>query len=265
MHVRIQVLITQSDFLSRERYSYLTDTLERLMQLGVTPIINENDVVTGCSELDTQRVFSDNDKLSALVAAGSDADGLALLTDVEAVFTKPPGESGSERIKIYSSKTDIEIGALSEMGRGGMASKISAARISALGGVHTVVASGYDIGNINQIFAGVDVGTLFPAASRPNKRQRWLNFATVSEGSIRVTLACKERLMSSGTLMSVLADDVISVEGSFLAKSVVAIEDEEGVEFARGLVQLSAATLPDASRSDDELVKPFDYVILDAL
>ncbi|MGB1596777.1 MAG: PUA domain-containing protein [Promethearchaeia archaeon] len=71
--------------------------------------------------------------------------------------------------------------------------------------------------------------------------------------------------MSSGTLMSVLADDVISVEGSFLAKSVVAIEDEEGVEFARGLVQLSAATLADASRSAEELVKPYDYVILEAL
>ena len=98
MHVRIQVLITQSDFLSRERYSYLTDTLERLMQLGVTPIINENDVVTGCSELDTQRVFSDNDKLSALVAAGSDADGLALLTDVEAVYDQW-GTRNARRIK----------------------------------------------------------------------------------------------------------------------------------------------------------------------
>jgi len=154
-----QVLITQSDFLSRERYSYLTDTLERLMSLGVIPIINENDVVTGCSELDTHRVFSDNDKLSALVAAGSDADGLALLTDVDAVFTKPPGDPGAERIKIWDRQSAVVIGEHSPMGRGGMASKISAARISALGGVHTVVASGYDLQNITKIFAGNDVGS----------------------------------------------------------------------------------------------------------
>jgi glutamate 5-kinase len=185
-----QVLITQSDFLSRERYSYLTDTLDRLISLGVTPIINENDVVTGCSELDTQRVFSDNDKLSALVAAGADADGLALLTDVEAVFTKPPGDPTAERIKVYDSQSSVVIGAQSALGRGGMASKIAAARISALGGVETVVASGYHLDNIGKIFAGHDVGTLFPASARPNKRQRWLTFATVTEGTIRVNAVC---------------------------------------------------------------------------
>lgn len=110
------------------------------------------------SELDTHRVFSDNDKLSALVAAGSDADGLALLTDVDAVFTKPPGDPGAERIKIYDKESAVVIGEQSAMGRGGMASKISAARLSALGGVHTVVASGYVLNNITNIFAGADVG-----------------------------------------------------------------------------------------------------------
>jgi glutamate 5-kinase len=264
-----QVLITQTDFLSRERYSYLTDTLERLMSLGVTPIINENDVVTGCSELDTQRVFSDNDKLSALLAAGSDSDGLALLTDVEAVFTKPPNEPGSERIKIWSSKSDVVIGAQSDMGRGGMASKIAAARISALGGVHTVVASGYDVGNITKIFDGSDVGTLFPAASRPNKRQRWLTYATVNQGTIRVTKACKERLTATRSGHAspdpLPASDVTNVIGSFQAKSVVAVEDEDGVEFARGMVQLSSTTLADAkTNTGDIVIKPYDYVILEA-
>jgi glutamate 5-kinase len=261
-----QVLITQSDFLSRERYSYLTDTLERLLSLGVTPILNENDVVTGCNELDTARVFSDNDKLSALVAAGSDADGLALLTDVEAVFTKPPDDPTAERIKIYDSASPVVIGAQSTMGRGGMASKIAAARISALGGVHTVVASGYDLNNITKIFNGNDVGTLFPASARPNKRQRWLTFATVTEGTILVSRACKARLTSSGSSQVLLASEVLSVVGKFSNRAVVSIEDEDGVEFARGMVLLSSDILGDKSKhGGNTAVNAHDYVILEAV
>ena len=93
-----QVLITQADLLERQRYMFLTDTLDMLTELGTVPIINENDVVTGGS--DGPQVFSDNDNLSAILASGSDADGLALLTDVEAVFTKPPDQPGAERIKV---------------------------------------------------------------------------------------------------------------------------------------------------------------------
>ena len=260
-----QVLITQSDFLSRERYSYLTDTLERLMSLGVTPIINENDVVSGCEELDMHRVFSDNDKLSALVAAGSDADGLALLTDVPAVYNKPPGHADAERIKVFSSQT-VEIGAGSAMGRGGMASKISAARLSALGGVHTVVASGYELDNISKIFSGADVGTLFPGCPRPNKRQRWLTFATVNQGTVIVSPECKARLTGSLAAEGILASDVSSVEGAFEGRSVVSIADEGGLEFARGMVLLSSQAL--ASNSADAsgkiAVNPHDYVILEA-
>jgi glutamate 5-kinase len=269
-----QVLITQSDFLSRERYSYLTDTLERLISLGVTPIINENDVVTGCSELDTQRVFSDNDKLSALVAAGADADGLALLTDVEAVFTRPPGDPAAERIRVYDSQSSVVIGAQSALGRGGMASKIAAARISALGGVETVVASGYDLSNIAKVFSGRDVGTLFPASARPNKRQRWLTFATVTEGTIQVNEECKTRMTIPATAernrggnRGVLASEVKHVDGVFGTKAVVSIQDEEGMEFARGMVQLSSGQLASLAagggKGEEAVVNHNDYVILD--
>uniref|UniRef100_A0A7S4UQM0 Aspartate/glutamate/uridylate kinase domain-containing protein n=1 Tax=Guillardia theta TaxID=55529 RepID=A0A7S4UQM0_GUITH len=267
-----QVLITQGDFLSRQRYSYLTDTLDRLTSLGVIPIINENDVVTGCHELDTQRVFSDNDKLSALLAAGSDADGLALLTDVEAVFTKPPDQEGAERIKVYNSLTAVEIGEKSSMGRGGMASKIGAARVAALGGVHTVVASGYDLDNIAKVFAGADVGTLFPASARPNKRQRWLTFATVSEGKIRVKAAAKDRLISSSAAQALLANDLVNIYGDFPDRAVVTVEDQDGVEFARGMVQMSADNMRKEVQeaggkvtfsSAHAVMNPHDYVILE--
>eukprot|EP00290_Baffinella_frigidus_P007092 CAMPEP_0180135762 /NCGR_PEP_ID=MMETSP0986-20121125/11040_1 /TAXON_ID=697907 /ORGANISM="non described non described, Strain CCMP2293" /LENGTH=441 /DNA_ID=CAMNT_0022076555 /DNA_START=94 /DNA_END=1419 /DNA_ORIENTATION=+ len=270
-----QVLITQSDLLSRERYSYLTDTLDRLASLGCVPIINENDVVTGCSELDTQRVFSDNDKLSSLVAAGSDADGLALLTDVTAVFDKPPDQPGAKRISIWKDD-DIEIGEKSTMGRGGMASKISAARVAALGGVQTCVASGYDLGNIKKVFSGEDIGTLFPASARPNKRQRWMRFATTVEGSLTVSAEGRHRILQNpvGGVGSVLMQDVRNVTGMFDSRAVVSILDEDDKEIGRGMVQLSFQAIKDmivpggsqvASFHDTQVVmRGDDYVILDS-
>jgi glutamate 5-kinase len=137
-------------------------------------------VVTGGPSSGT-RVFTDNDRLSALLASGAEADGLALLTDVEAVFNKPPDQPGAERIKVYGQDSAIEIGEKSTMGRGGMASKIAAARVAALGGVHTCVASGFDVTNIKRVFAGEDIGTLFPAHARPNRRQRWLTVRLAPE------------------------------------------------------------------------------------
>jgi glutamate 5-kinase len=235
-----QVLITEGDFLSRERYSYLTDTLDRLTSLGVVPIINENDVVTGSSDSETHKIFSDNDKLSALVAAGADADGLALLTDVEAVFTKPPDQPGAERIKIFTADNQIIIGEKSINGRGGMSSKIAAARVAASGGVHTVVASGLDVANIKRIFAGEDIGTLFPAGPRPNKRQRWLTYATTAIGMLKVRASAKEKILSAVLNSNVLVADIISVEGNFDARAVVSVHDEDGAEFARGLVQINS-------------------------
>jgi len=97
-----QVLITQSDLIMNQRYNNLTDTISRLASLGVIPIINENDVVTGSAHQlgEAGKVFSDNDMLAALLSSGAQADGVCMLTDVEAVFTKPPDEPGAERIKV---------------------------------------------------------------------------------------------------------------------------------------------------------------------
>ena len=189
-----QVLITQGDLLDRQKYMLLTDTLDKLTELGTVPIVNENDVVTGGSK--GPQVFSDNDNLSAILASGASADGLALLTDVEAVFTKPPDEPGAERIKVWGKGSEVVLGEKSGMGRGGMGSKINAAVVAAVGGVTTCVASGYDLGNIRKVFAGEDIGTLFPGRSRPNKRQRWLTLATGSAGSITVSDQFHEAMLA---------------------------------------------------------------------
>jgi len=238
-----QVLITQEDFVSRQRYMHLTDTLDKLTSLGTIPIINENDVVTGGAR--GEQVFSDNDKLSAILAAGADADGLALLTDVEAVFTKPPGEPGAERIKIYKEADTVEIGAKSGMGRGGMAAKITAARVAARGGVATCIASGYDLENITKVFGGLDVGTYFEPDTRPNKRQRWLTLATECVGKLIVGAKFREAL-ERGTDPTLYVSDLIGVSGSFPVRSVISLIDEDGHEFARGITQKKSAEIKDA-------------------
>jgi glutamate 5-kinase len=219
----------------------LTATLKRLVELGIVPIINENDVVTGL-QLDRKgpRVFSDNDMLSALVASGVDADGLALLTDVEGVFNMPPDQPGAKRISVYSPEADIAIGHKSTMGRGGMASKISAASLAAEGGVNTVVASGYDVANVNRVFDGSDIGTLFKAGPRPTSSQRWLSFMAGADGSVQLRKSAAERMMASTEEYPLLMEDITNVSGSFDAKEPVRLLDHNGQEFARAITQKSA-------------------------
>jgi len=265
------VLITQADLLERHRYVFLTDTLDKLNELGTIPIVNENDVVTGGSK--GPQVFSDNDNLSAILASGSDADGLALLTDVEAVFTKPPDEPGAERIKVWGQGSQVILGEKSGMGRGGMGSKISAALVASDGGVTTCVASGYDLANIKKVFSGDDVGTLFPGRSRPNKRQRWLNLATGSAGTISVSHTFHE-MMLGGQDQSLRLTDVIAVQGSFPAQAVVSLLDPSGVEFARGIIQKRSAeiknNLPDTAEASSfasftathEVMRATDLILL---
>lgn len=264
-----QVLVTQSDLVTAERYGHLTDTLDRLLALGTIPIINENDVVTGCSELDTHRVFSDNDKLSALLAASVDADGLALLTDVEAIFTKPPHLPDAERIAVMKADMKVEEGDKSSMGRGGILSKIAAARISAHGGVNTCVVSGYDVQNIKRVFSGVDIGTLFPAESRPNKRHRWLSFCANPEGQMVLSDAARDAVFSDSS-QGILSSDVKSVKGHWSCDTgsrVVSIVNEAGEEYARGLAKIGSQELIDIMDGDDAkpLVRNADIALLQGL
>jgi len=263
-----QVLITQGDFLSRTRYVYLTETLDRLTSMGVIPIINENDVVTG--GISGPQVFSDNDKLSAILAAGADADALALLTDVDAVYDKPPDEAGAQRIKVYTPDLAVQIGEKSTMGRGGMAAKISAARVAASGGVHTVVASGFDLSNIDRVFKGADVGTLFPASERKSKRQRWLNLATESEGRLMVKAAARDSILC-GQEHPLLVAQLDAVEGDFGKGAVVSLVDPEGTEFARGICTKPSAEIREGITTCDlisfnsahPLVANNDFVLID--
>jgi glutamate 5-kinase len=165
-----QVLLTEDDFLNPERYSNLRATLDTLLKLGVVPIINENDTVSTL-ELDRpsnakgqRRVFGDNDKLSALVMTKIDADLLVLLSDVDGLYTSHPHDNGAEFVSEVDQITP-ELAAYARVsrgrGRGGMSTKIEAARIVAESGKVTVIANGRVPGVIERVVAGESIGTIF--------------------------------------------------------------------------------------------------------
>lgn len=234
-----QVLLTEDDFLHREQYLNVHATLERLLELGAIPVVNENDTVSTAEiALRKGEVFGDNDRLSALVAAGIDADLLVLLTDVDGVFTKPPSEDGAQLISVLDAQ-DIEIGEASAGGRGGMGSKIAAARLAAQSGCRAVIASGRDPEILGRLATGSDEGTHVPAAAAGSKRKRWLAFATAPTGRIVVNDGARSALAERGA--SLLPIGVVRIEGEFPAGSVVDIADEQGRSVARGLCALSAA------------------------
>jgi glutamate 5-kinase len=165
-----QVLLTEDDFLNPERYSNLRATLDTLLKLGVVPIINENDTVSTL-ELDrpsdvagSNRVFGDNDKLSALVMTKIDADLLVLLSDVDGLYTSHPHDDGAEFVSEVEAITP-QLAAYARIskgrGRGGMTTKIEAARIVAEAGKLTVIANGRVPGVVERVVAGESIGTVF--------------------------------------------------------------------------------------------------------
>lgn len=233
-----QVLLTEDDFLHRGRYLNLHATLERLVERGALPVVNENDTVSTTElAVGRDRVFGDNDRLSALVAAGLDADLLVLLTDVDAVYTAAPSTPGAERISTWADDT-VEIGPGSALGRGGMGMKIRAARVAQHSGVHVVIASGTRPGVLPRVVAGQELGTWFPAAGGLSRRGRWLAYATAPEGRLVVDDGARRALVDGGS--SLLPVGVVEVLGRFDAGSVVSVCDDSGVEFARGVCAVGA-------------------------
>lgn len=267
-----QVLITQHDFICPVRYGRLTSTLEALAQRGIVPIINENDVVTGGQEgLDGEGAFSDNDMLSALVAAGVRADAVAMMTDVDAVFDRPPAEAGAKRIAVFDKKQEVAIGAKSAGGRGGMGSKIHAAQTAAAGGVHAVVANGIDLANISRIFAGDDVGTLFPGSSkRPSKLQHWLAHAAKTgnlKGKVTVSKSAAARLSSKcdqASAAPLTMADILATHGDFASNAAIEITDDEGAPIGRGVVQMGSTDLETRPRNllGAHVMRPADWVFM---
>jgi glutamate 5-kinase len=241
-----QVLLTEGDFVDRSRYSNLRQTMEALLKLGVLPIINENDTVS-TAELDYlniragERIFSDNDRLAALVMSHIDADVLILLTDVDGLMQLGPSGSKDAAVIPLVEEISPELKSLalgpSEGGRGGMLTKLDAAEIAMQAGGVAVIANGKKPDTLARIFDGEPVGTVFLSKTRMAGKRRWIAYAAGVRGRVVVNAGARDAL--TGGKASLLASGVIRVEGEFEAAEVVSIVDGEGLEFARGISDYS--------------------------
>lgn len=235
-----QVLLTSDDVTRRTHYRNAQRTLFRLLELGIVPIVNENDTVA----TDEIRV-GDNDRLAALVAHVVQADALILLSDVPGLFDGPPERGNAELITEVASPADLEavsiggVGAAG-VGLGGMSSKVQAARIAAAAGIPTLVAATADA---RTALGSATVGTLFhPTGTRTSTRLLWLAHATTPTGSLVLDPGAVDAVVERR--LSLLPAGITGVNGTFLAGDPVDLVDENGDTVARGLVNFDSSELP---------------------
>jgi glutamate 5-kinase len=235
-----QVLLTAEDISDRTRYLNARNTLLTLLDFGVLPVVNENDTIA----VEEIKV-GDNDNLSALVASLIEADLLVLLTDVDGLYTQDPAvNAGARKLDTVEAVTEQITRLVWDRGArvsvGGMATKLQAAQKAAASGVPLVIARGWEPAVLSRLLAGEPLGTYFPArADRLGARKRWIAFAVAPQGRLRVDDGALRALTQQGR--SLLPSGVVAVEGEFDSGDVVAIvDDTEGKEFARGLVNFDA-------------------------
>jgi glutamate 5-kinase len=243
--IAAQALVTEEDFSNRARYLNLRNTLLTLLAMGVVPVINENDTVaTGELEvMERTASFSDNDKLSALVAAKLEAQVLVLLSDVDGLFTKNPRGNAEARLIPYVEAITPEIealaGAKSARGRGGMLTKLEAARIAMNYGAAAVIANGMKSGVLKRVLAGEEEGTLFAGRGEGlSGKRRWIAYASGVSGRVHINAGALDALVNKNA--SLLYAGVTRIENRFERGDVVAIVAPEGREVARGIVNYSS-------------------------
>ncbi|MGY3566276.1 glutamate 5-kinase [Sinomonas sp. RB5] len=234
-----QVLLTADDLVRRTQYKNAHRALEKLLHLGVVPVVNENDTVA------THEIrFGDNDRLAALVAHLVHADALVLLSDVDSVYTGPPAEGGVriDHVRDAADLDGVRIGSAGKagVGTGGMATKVEAASIAASSGIPALVTS---TAAAARALAGEDVGTWFSVSGRRKPvRLLWLEHLaavrgtlTLDDGAVRAVGQRHRSLLPAG---------ITAVSGEFEAGDPVEIADQSGHVLARGLVNFSADELP---------------------
>lgn len=268
-----QVLLAPTDFMLRRRYLKSRGTVQALLELGVVPIINENDAIA-----DDEIRFGDNDRLAALVAHLVEARLLVLLTDTAGLFTADPrvDETASlieEIVEIDQTLEAAAGGPRSEQSRGGMASKLAAAKIATWSGVETVIAFAGRDGVLDDAARGtVGVGTRFRARSqRLSARKLWIGFAVPASGRVVVDSGARRALEEKQG--SLLAAGVVDASGEFEREAAVEVVDETGQVFAKGRVQWASSELEQfrgrrtselPAELADEVIHRDDLVILPA-
>lgn len=235
--VAAQMLVTLSDLEDRRRYLNAAATLERLLEAGAVPVVNENDSVA------TEEIrFGDNDRLAARVAQAANADAVLLLSDVDGLYDRPPHEGGAQLIERVEGVTP-EIIAMatsdssSGMGSGGMLSKLQAARIAERAGIMLAIIFGKQESPIANAVEQ-DRGTVFLPVRSDNARKSWLGGRIAPEGVLTVDAGCASALSDGGSL---LAAGLTQVDGDFQRGALVSLHGPKGERLGQGLVEYSAS------------------------
>jgi glutamate 5-kinase len=239
-HNVAQVLLTRDALSNRRRYLNARNTVMTLLEYGVTPIVNENDTVV----VDEIR-FGDNDNLSALVTNLVEADLLVILSDVDGLYDRDPSENPhAELIPIVERVTpDVEAmggKGSSDLGTGGMRTKLKAAKRAALSGVGTLIVNGRNANILSRIFDGEEVGTYFlPAQSKMTAKKHWIAFSKKPRGKLLIDAGGQRAVIKHGK--SLLPSGICGVEGGFERGDAVRLCNRDGEEFARGVISYSLA------------------------
>ena len=235
-----QVLLTHADLADRERYLNARSTLLTLLSHGVLPVINENDTV-----VNDEIKFGDNDTLGALVANLVEADALVILTDQKGLYTADPRKDPAATF-VHEARAgdpaleDMAGGAGSSIGKGGMITKILAAKRAAGSGASTVIAWGREHDALLRLSQGESIGTLLVAPTQKQQaRKQWMADHLQLRGAVTIDQGAVAKLRHEGK--SLLPIGMTAVEGDFARGDVIAIVDDQGVEVARGLANYAAA------------------------
>ncbi|MFM2240183.1 MAG: hypothetical protein RJA69_1557 [Pseudomonadota bacterium] len=235
-----QVLLTHADLADRERYLNARSTLLTLLQHGVLPVINENDTV-----VNDEIKFGDNDTLGALVANLVEADALVILTDQKGLYTADPRRDPEAQFVHEARAGDAALEAMaggtgSSLGKGGMITKILAAKRAAGSGASTVIAWGREPDVLLRLCRGESIGTLLVAPTHKQQaRKQWMADHLQLRGSVQIDAGAVIKLRDEGK--SLLPIGMVSVEGDFSRGEVIAVRDEQGREIARGLANYASA------------------------
>lgn len=249
-----QILLTHDDLADRTRYLNARSTLTTLLQLHVIPVINENDTVV------TDEIkFGDNDTLAALVCNAIDADTLVILTDQHGLFSADPRNDPAAKLIDEAKAGDPQLeamagGAGSSLGRGGMLTKVQAAKKASLSGATTIIAHGREADVLLRLYEGERIGTRLTAdALSLQAKKTWLAGHLKTSGTVTLDAGAARALMQGGK--SLLSIGVTAVGGNFERGAVVSCLDSEGHEIARGLVNYSSSEAQKIMRRPTSLIE----------
>jgi glutamate 5-kinase len=239
-----QILLTKEDLSKRVSYTHTCNVIDRLLQLGVVPIINENDV-TSTDELmpvtrDYEVNFSDNDILSVLIANAIQAELLVILSNVDGLYTMNPEKPGAQLIPLVESVTPElkkAVEGKSLLGRGGMKTKLQAAEIATQGGIPVIIANSFRDGVLLDVLAGKQVGTFFKPVGKMSSVKKWLAYGAVAKGQIYVNEGAEKAIIRGSSLLPI---GITGVSGQFDIGDVVALVGQNGERFGRGMVNYNS-------------------------